>query len=159
MSRSAPARKSKSTRCSTARGGGHIDVPVEMALGALPVTLDDMLAHARTQAPLLSREQKMVERGELAANLAPQGLHPRLHPLGRLLQPGRHAAHVADPRRRQTPRLLQQTECRGRRAGLRATEARHNYEAADVAIEARIREYLHRWPRRRASWSTSTRNR
>ena len=51
-------------------GGGHIEVPEDLPPGEMPATLDEMLAHARAHAPSLAREQKSVERNELAAGLA-----------------------------------------------------------------------------------------
>src|SRR5271157_3407593 len=55
---------------------GHIEVPEEMAPGELTLTLEEMLALARTHAPALAREQKMVERSELAASLARKSYYP-----------------------------------------------------------------------------------
>src|SRR5262249_12860023 len=55
---------------------GHIDVPLEMEVGELKVSLENLLAQARTHAPLLAREQKMVQRNELAANLARKEYYP-----------------------------------------------------------------------------------
>ena len=57
-------------------GAGRIEVPEDMAPGELTATLEDMLAHARTHAPALAREQKMVERSELAASLARKRYYP-----------------------------------------------------------------------------------
>ena len=56
--------------------GGHIEVPGRPGARRIPATLDEMLAHARTHAPMLAREQKMVERNELASALARRGLYP-----------------------------------------------------------------------------------
>jgi outer membrane protein, heavy metal efflux system len=50
--------------------------PAEMAPGELNVTLEELLAHARTDAPAVMRDQKMVERNELALNLARQDYKP-----------------------------------------------------------------------------------
>src|SRR5205814_6640400 len=41
--------------------GGHIDVPDDMSPGELTASLEDLLAGARTHAPTLAREQKMIE--------------------------------------------------------------------------------------------------
>jgi len=56
--------------------GGRIVAPEDIALGELPATLEDLLAHARTHAPTLAREQKMVERNDLASALARRNLYP-----------------------------------------------------------------------------------
>jgi outer membrane protein TolC len=50
--------------------------PAEMAPGELNATLEELLAHARTGAPAVMRDQKMVERNELALNLARQDYKP-----------------------------------------------------------------------------------
>ena len=53
-----------------------VDPPAEMEPGELNVTLDELLAHARTDAPAVMRDQKMVERNELALNLARKDYAP-----------------------------------------------------------------------------------
>jgi outer membrane protein TolC len=121
--------------------GGHIDVPEEMAEGELTATLAELLAHARTQAPQLAREQKMVERNELAANLARKSAYPDYTVSGGYFSQGtmppmwqfrvdfKVPAHFWS---KQNAEITEKTYA--------AAEARHNYEAADVAIQARIRE-------------------
>jgi len=118
----------------------HIEVPMEMAAGELPATLDEMLAHARTQAPAIEREQKMVERNELAANLARKDYYPDCTLSGGYFNQGgmppmwQFRVDFKLPAyfwRKQRAAVNQQE--------FAATEARHNYEAADVSIQARIR--------------------
>src|SRR5207344_3310349 len=46
--------------------GGHIDVSEDRPPVEFTAKLDDLLAHARTHAPMLAREQKMIERNDLA---------------------------------------------------------------------------------------------
>ncbi len=50
--------------------------PGQMQAGELRATLDDLLAHARTDAPTVMREQKMVERSEMELNLARKEYKP-----------------------------------------------------------------------------------
>jgi outer membrane protein TolC len=50
--------------------------PSVMQPGELIVTLEELLAHARTDAPAVMRDQKMVERNELALNLARKDYSP-----------------------------------------------------------------------------------
>lgn len=50
--------------------------PGEMNPGEITVTLEEMLAHARTDAPAVMRDQKMVERSEMALNLARKDYAP-----------------------------------------------------------------------------------
>ncbi|SPF54316.1 Outer membrane efflux protein (fragment) [Candidatus Sulfopaludibacter sp. SbA4] len=113
---------------------------MEMAAGELPATLDEMLAHARTQAPAIEREQKMVERNELAANLARKDYYPDCTLSGGYFNQGgmppmwQFRVDFKLPAyfwRKQRAAVNQQE--------FAATEARHNYEAADVSIQARIR--------------------
>ncbi|MFN7992972.1 MAG: TolC family protein [Bryobacteraceae bacterium] len=56
--------------------GGSIGPPKDVAPGELTASLDDLYAHARTEAPGLRREQKIVERSQLAVNLARKGYDP-----------------------------------------------------------------------------------
>jgi cobalt-zinc-cadmium efflux system outer membrane protein len=120
--------------------GGPIEVPDEMASGELTVTLEEMLAHARTQAPALKREQKMVERNELAANLARKDYYPDYTVAGGYFNQGgmppmwQFRVDFKLPAwfwNKQRAAVNQQT--------FAVSEARHNYEAADVQIEAQIR--------------------
>jgi outer membrane protein, heavy metal efflux system len=53
-----------------------ITPPGEMEAGELRVPLAELLARARTDAPAVMREQKMVERSELALNLARKDYAP-----------------------------------------------------------------------------------
>ena len=53
-----------------------IEVPEEMAVGQLGATLDELLAHARAEAPVIKQEQETIQRNELAVNLARRGYAP-----------------------------------------------------------------------------------
>ena len=120
---------------------GHIDVPEDTEPGELTATLDELLAHARTQGPQLAREQKMVERSELAVNLARKSAYPdytlsgayfnqgRMPPMWQFRVDFKVPAHF---RSKQHAEITERT--------FEVSEARHNYEAADTAIQARIRE-------------------
>ncbi len=121
--------------------GGHIDVPEEMAAGELTVSLDDLVSHARSEAPALAREQKMVERSQLSANLARKDYYPDYTVSGGYFNQG-----IMPPMwqvrvdfqvpayfwRKQRAEVAEQS--------LALSDARHNYEATDVALQARIRE-------------------
>jgi len=50
--------------------------PDEMQPGELTVSLDELLAHARTDAPAIMKDQKRIERNELALNLARKDYAP-----------------------------------------------------------------------------------
>jgi outer membrane protein TolC len=56
--------------------GSPLAEPPETALGEFPWNAEDLLAEASKQAPLLRREQKMIERGQLAVNLARKDYYP-----------------------------------------------------------------------------------
>ena len=119
--------------------GGRIELAEEMAPGDLP-PLDDMLAHARTEAPMLAREQRNVERNELASNLARKGYYPDYTVSGGYFNQGsmppmwQFRVDFRIPAyfwRKQRSEVNQQS--------FAISEARHNYEAADLSIQSRIR--------------------
>jgi cobalt-zinc-cadmium efflux system outer membrane protein len=121
--------------------GGHIEVPDDMAPGELTVTLDDMLAHARTHAPMLAREQKMVERNDLASALARRNLYPDYTVSGGYFNQGAMPPmwqFRVDFKLPAYFRTKQNAEIAEK--AFSATEARHNYEAAEVGIQAQVRE-------------------
>jgi cobalt-zinc-cadmium efflux system outer membrane protein len=121
--------------------GGHIEVPEDMAPGELTATLDEMLAHARTHAPMLAREQKMVERNDLASALARRNLYPDYTVSGGYYNQGsmppmwQFRVDVKLPAYFRTKQNAEIAE-----KAYAATEARHNYEAAEVTIESQVRE-------------------
>jgi outer membrane protein TolC len=122
------------------RPGEHIEVPDEMNPGEIPASLDDMLAHARKQSPMLGQEQKMIERGELATNLARKDYYPDYTVAGGYFNQGSMPPMWQVRVDFKVPAWFWGKQ----RAGvneqfLAASEARHNYEAADVSIQARIR--------------------
>ena len=125
--------------------GGHIEVPEDMAPGELTVDARPdagARAHARSR---LAREQKMVERSELAAQPRAQGSTIPTTP-----SPAATSTRAAMPPmwqfrvdfklpayfwRKQRAEIAEQE--------FAAIEARHTYEAADVAIEAPHPRGLH----------------
>ena len=121
--------------------GGHIEAPEEMAPGELTATLEDLLAHARKHAPMLVREQKMIERNDLAGALAKRNLYPDYTVSGGYFNQGgmppmwQFRVDFKLPAYFRTKQNAEIAE-----KGFSATEARHNYEAADIAIQAQIRE-------------------
>jgi len=120
---------------------GPIDVPEEMAPGDMPATLDQMLAHARTAAPMLTREQKNVERNELAANLARKDYYPDYTVSGGYFNQG----HMPPMWQFRVDFKLPAYFWRQQRAAVTEQEfaaaaARHSYESTSVDIQARIRD-------------------
>jgi outer membrane protein TolC len=121
--------------------GGHLELEGEMAPGQLTVSLDELVAHARTAAPALAREQKMVERSELSANLARKGYYPDYTVSGGYFNQGGMPPMWQFRVDFQIPAYFwrkQRAEVAGE--AFAVTDARHSYEAADVSIQARIRE-------------------
>jgi outer membrane protein, heavy metal efflux system len=122
-------------------GGPAIDTVGEMAPGELPSTLEEMLAHARREGPVLAREQKLVERSELSANLARKDYLPdytvsggyfnqgSLPPMWQFRVDFRLPAYFWGKQRAAV-----------NEQAFAASDARHSYEAAEVDLEARIRE-------------------
>lgn len=123
------------------RQGGPLEVLEDMAAVPLPGTLDEMLARARAQAPVLARERKLIERGELAANLARKDYYPDYTLSGGYFNQGsmppmwQFRVDFKLPAyfwRKQRAEVNQQE--------FAVSEARHNYEAAEVSLDARVRE-------------------
>jgi outer membrane protein TolC len=56
--------------------GTPVDRPVEVKPKELTVTLEELLAAARDNSPMLGRDQKMIERSELAVNMARKEYYP-----------------------------------------------------------------------------------
>ena len=123
------------------RQGGPIDIPAEMETGVIPATLDEMLEHARAHSPMIAGQQKLVQRDELAANLARKGYLPDYTISAGYFNQG------SMPPMWQARVDVKLPGFFGRKLHAAVTEqeftageARHNYEAADISIEARIRE-------------------
>jgi outer membrane protein TolC len=115
--------------------------PAEMQPGELRVALDELLTHARTDAPAVMREQKMVERRELALNLARKDYAPDYVVSGGYFNQGgmppmyQVRLDVRLPAyfwRKQRAEVTEQVSSVG--------EARRNYEAEKQNLAARIRE-------------------
>ncbi len=121
--------------------GGHIEAPLEMALGDLPGTLDQTLERARTQAPMLARERKMTERNELAANLARKDYYPDYTLSGGYFNQGGMPPMWQFRVDFKLPAYFwgrQRAAVNEREFSV--SEARHNYETAEVSLQARVRQ-------------------
>jgi outer membrane protein, heavy metal efflux system len=121
--------------------GGAIDIPDNVETGELTVSLDDLIAAGRKHAPMLAREQKMVERNDLASALARKSVLPDYTVSGGYFNQGgmppmwQFRVDFKIPAWYRTKQNAEITE-----KAFAATEARHNYEAADVSLQAQIRE-------------------
>lgn len=121
--------------------GGAIEAPLDMPIGEMPATLDRMLAQARTNAPILAREQKNIERSELAANLARKDYYPDYTLSGGYFNQGAMPPMYQFRVDFKLPAYF----WRNQRAAVNeresaAAEARHDYEAVSVGIQARVRD-------------------
>ena len=122
------------------RPAGEIEASEEMSAPDLTVSLEEMLARARSQSPILAQEQKTIERNELSTNLARKDYYPDytlsggyynqggLPPMWQFRVDFKLPAYYW---RKQRPAVAEQA--------FATTEARHQYEAADVSLQARIR--------------------
>ena len=129
-----------------------LDRPPDAPLGRPPdlpppelrITLEDLYAHARQDAPALRREQKMIERTQLAVNLARKDYYPDYTVSGGYFNQGglpdmyqfrvdfRLPAYYW---RKQRPEVAEHVS--------QLSEARHNWEAASQTINFRVKdEYL-----------------
>jgi cobalt-zinc-cadmium efflux system outer membrane protein len=121
--------------------GGHIEVSDEMAPGEVTITLDEMIAHARIHAPMLARDQKMVERSDLATALARRELYPDYTVSGGYFNQGGMPPMWQFRVDFKLPAYFRTKQNAGiAEKAFAATEARHNYEATGVAIQSQIRE-------------------
>ena len=72
-------RRSREAEINTLAGrpaGSPLETPEDEELPELTVTVDELFAAARQNSPLLRRDQKMIERSELAVNLARKEYYP-----------------------------------------------------------------------------------
>jgi outer membrane protein, heavy metal efflux system len=121
--------------------GGRIEVPADMTAGAMPAPLEDMLAQARAQAPLVERDRETAKGNELAASLARKDYAPDYTVSGGYFNQGgmppMWQARVdfklpAYFWRRQRAAVTEQEA--------NASQARHQYAATLLETEAGIRE-------------------
>jgi cobalt-zinc-cadmium efflux system outer membrane protein len=121
--------------------GSELGMPEDSDPQPLPLTLEELLARAAGTAPDLGRDRKLIERGELAVNLARKQFHPDYtvsagyYNMGGM--PAMYEAHVEIPLQihtagRQKPALNEQVQL--------LSEARHNFEAAQQTLQYRVRE-------------------
>lgn len=115
--------------------------PAEGPPPAMRVTLEELYAQARRDSPALTREQRAIERTELAVNLARKDYYPDYTLSGGYFNQGGMPAMYqfrvdfklpAYFWRKQRPEVAEQA--------LRVSEARHNYEAANQDLNFRIKD-------------------
>jgi outer membrane protein, heavy metal efflux system len=119
----------------------RLAAPPEIPAGTLTVTLDELFRCASLASPALKREQKMVERTELAVNLARKDYYPDYtlsagyFNMGRMPDMYQFRVDFKLPawfRRKQNAGVAEQV--------FNLSQARHTWEAADQTLHYRIRE-------------------
>jgi cobalt-zinc-cadmium efflux system outer membrane protein len=121
--------------------GGRIEVPADMTAGPMPAPLEDMLAQARANSPVVERDKEAVKGSELSASLARKDYAPDYTVSGGYFNQGgmppMWQARVdfklpAYFWRKQRAAVNQQEAS--------ASQARHEYAETLVEVEAGIRE-------------------
>jgi cobalt-zinc-cadmium efflux system outer membrane protein len=115
--------------------------PVEVEPQPLSASLDELMAQVRRNAPELRREQKMVERTELALNLARKDYYPDYAVSGGYFYMG----SMGPMYMARVDFTLPAYFWRKQRAGVAeqaamVTEARHTYEAANQMLSFRVKD-------------------
>src|SRR5260370_35337611 len=118
-----------------------IETPKEEDAPPLEASLEDLNAHARTEAPMLRREQKMVERGELSTNLARKEYDPDYTISGGYFNQGGMPPRFQARVDFKLPAYFWRKQSAGVNEQVFAlSEARHNYEDSAQLLNARINE-------------------
>jgi len=115
--------------------------PVELEPGALTVPLEDLFAQARENSPMLRREEKMIQRTELALNLARKDYYPDYALSAGYFTMGR----MPDMYQFRVDFKLPTYFWRKQRAGVTEqahtlSAARRNFEATDQTLRFRIKD-------------------
>ena len=121
--------------------GSPLGRPVEGDPQPLRVTLDELMTQVRRNAPALLREQKLVERTELALNLARKDYYPDYTISGGYFYMGGMAPMYTARIDFKLPAYF----WRKQRAGVAEqasllSQARHDYEAANQMLSFRVKD-------------------
>ncbi len=121
--------------------GAPLGRPEDEPPGALTATLDDLLAAARENSPLLRRNQKIVERSEAALNLARKQFYPDYSISAGAYSAGSMPSMYELRVDLKLPVFFwrKQRAAVAEQAGILA-EARNEHAAAGQALEYRIRD-------------------
>jgi len=121
--------------------GGRIEVPAVVTLVPMSATLDEMLAQARANSPVIERDRDAVQSSELGASLARKDYAPDYTVSGGYFNQGgfppmwKAQVDLKLPAyfwRKQRPAVNEQEAS--------ASQARHRYAATLVEVEEQIRE-------------------
>jgi outer membrane protein, heavy metal efflux system len=120
--------------------GSLLSPPIDIVPADITVGLEELYAHAVNQAPALQREQKLVERSEVALNLAHKNYYPDYSITGGYYNQGAFPPMYVVRFDMTVPSYYfrkQRAAVTGQYNDLAA--ARRDYEAADQSIHAQIR--------------------
>ena len=121
--------------------GSPVRRPDDVKPTPLALTLEDLFAYARHNSPMLGREQKMIERSELAVNMARKEYYPDVtlnagyYNMGSMPPMYEVRADFKVPVyfwRKQRAGVAQQVNT--------LSQVRRSYEATDQALHFRIKE-------------------
>ncbi len=121
--------------------GSPVGRPEDVTPKELTVTLEDLFASARRNSPMLGRDQKMIERSELAVNMARKEYYPDV-----TLNAGYYSMGSMPPMYEVRAAVKVPIYFwRKQRAGVNEqvsnlSQARRNYEATDQALRYRIQD-------------------
>ena len=117
----------------------HIDVADEAEAGDLPASLDQMLAYAHAHAPLLAREQKIVEREDLAARLSRKNALPDYTLSAGYFNQGSMPPMWQVRVDFKLPAWFSKQRAEIAETAFAAAASRHSYESGRLSLDASIR--------------------
>jgi len=121
--------------------GQRIEVPADMTVEAMPAPLEEMLAQAHAHSPLVERSRNVVQGNELAASLARKDYAPDYTISGGYFNQGGLPPMWQARVDFKLPAYFWRNERPAvNEKEANASQARHEYAATLVEIEARIRE-------------------
>ena len=120
---------------------GRIEAPAGMTAGEMPASLEDLLAQARAHSPLAERGRDAIQSNELAASLARKDYAPDYTvSAGYFNQGGMPPMWQARVDLKLPAYFWRKQRAAVAEQEAGASQARHEYAAALVGIEAGIRE-------------------
>jgi outer membrane protein TolC len=121
--------------------GGRIDLPADMTAGLMPAPLEEMLAQARANSPLVARDRDVAQGDELAASLARKDYAPDYTVSGGYFnQGGMPPMWQARVEFRLPAYFWRKQRAAVAEREASASQARHAYAETWVEIEAGIRD-------------------
>lgn len=141
LQRDKAAREAELNALLNRRPGQPVDRPPELQAKQSVQSLDELFALASRQAPMLTRDQRMIERSELAVNLAHKDYFPDFAVSGGYFNQGSMSPmyqarlDITLPiyyRRKQSAALTEQTQM--------LAQARRSYEATNQNLHFQIQD-------------------